>query len=451
MEYLNLYLTFFKLGIVNFGGGYAMLPLLERELVFKKKWTTKEELIDYYAVGQCTPGAIAVNVSTFIGYKRKGVLGGILATLGFVSPAFIIIFIIASLLTNFSDNKYVSHALAGIRVVVFFLVLSSIVKIFKSSCSGVMSKVLAIVVGILAIALDIPLYLYVIIAAVFGMVFNIIKEKNKKEIIEENKEDSSNNIYIKDKVEKPKKKKLMICFDIVVALSAFLLIMLCCIVVSLVKDNSIIFKLYFQFFKIGLCAFGGGLATLPFLKELSINTSWFSLTELANMIAVSESTPGAMGINMSTYVGYMVSANNFGNMFLNFISSIISTLGLVTPSIIVISLVAIFLEKFKNNKYVSYAFYGLRAASVGLMIAALYSIAEVALMQNSNIVEVFRESYDTISIKSFFPNLSNALNEIFNFKNIAVGLIFGILIFKYKKHPVFYILLGAMAGIILWM
>ena len=92
------------MGIVNFGGGYAMLPLLDRELVEKRNWATSEELADYYAVGQCTPGAIAVNVSTFIGMKRHGIWGGILATLGFISPAFLIIFVIASLLTNFSSN-----------------------------------------------------------------------------------------------------------------------------------------------------------------------------------------------------------------------------------------------------------------------------------------------------------------------------------------------------------
>ena len=130
-ELLQLYFLFFKMGIVNFGGGYAMLPLLDRELVEKRNWATSEELADYYAVGQCTPGAIAVNVSTFIGMKRHGIWGGILATLGFISPAFLIIFVIASLLTNFSSNIYVLNALAGIRVCVFFLVLSAIVKLVK--------------------------------------------------------------------------------------------------------------------------------------------------------------------------------------------------------------------------------------------------------------------------------------------------------------------------------
>ena len=112
MELIQLFFIFFKLGIVNFGGGYALFPLLEREFVTKRKWVTNQELADYYAVGQCTPGAFAVNISTFLGIRRKGIIGGIVATLGFVFPAFIIIFVIASLLTNFSSNEYVRNALA---------------------------------------------------------------------------------------------------------------------------------------------------------------------------------------------------------------------------------------------------------------------------------------------------------------------------------------------------
>ena len=131
-ELLQLYLIFFKIGLVNFGGGYAMLPLLQTELVDKRGWTTSEELADYYAIAQCTPGAIAINVSTFIGVKRKGVLGGIVSSLGFVSPAFIIIFLIALLLTNFSNNEYVSYALAGIRACVVFLVIYALKKLFKN-------------------------------------------------------------------------------------------------------------------------------------------------------------------------------------------------------------------------------------------------------------------------------------------------------------------------------
>ncbi len=453
MELLNLYLTFFKLGIVNFGGGYAMLPLLERELVNKRGWTTVDDLRDYYAVGQCTPGAIAVNVSTMIGFKRKGILGGIVATLGFVSPAFIIIFIIASLLTNFSSNKYVAHALAGIRVVVFFLVLRAIIKLFKSSCKDKLSTIIAILVGIMAITVDkIPLYVYVIASGLLGIVINVVREKKMQELKDRDelltksneKEDSK-----EEKIDaKPKKRSAL---NLIIGILCFVAVMVVCTIITSVKHNPIFFKLYFQFFKVGALAFGGGLATIPFLQELGSSTGWFSAEELANMIAVSESTPGAMGINMSTYVGYTVINNAFGNYFLNFVGSMTSTLGLVTPSIIVIEIVAVFLNKFKTNKWVEYTFYGLRAASIGLMIAAAYSIFEISLMQNSDIVQVFKDTFDGIHLKTFFPSLGSSVNNIFNWKNIAVGSIIGITIFKYKKHPILYIACGAVLGIILWM
>ena len=181
MELLQLYLIFFKLGIVNFGGGYALFPLLEREFVIKRKWATNQELTDYYAVGQCTPGAFAVNISTFLGIKRKGVIGGIVATLGFISPAFIIIFIIASLLTNFNENPYVRDALAGIRVCVFFLIVYAIKKLCKTSIKDWIAATLTIVIAICAITIKaIPLYAYVIFAAAFGLFVSFIKEKREE-------------------------------------------------------------------------------------------------------------------------------------------------------------------------------------------------------------------------------------------------------------------------------
>ena len=179
---INLFFIFFKLGCINFGGGYALLPLLQRELVEKRGWTTDDELADYYAIGQCTPGAIAVNVSTFIGYKIKGILGGIVATLGFVSPAFIIIFLIATILNQFSDNEIVQHAIAGINVCVVVLIISAIIKLAKKSIVDVITAIIALVVAVLAIATEIPLFVYVIIAGILGfyVCWNRERIKNKK-------------------------------------------------------------------------------------------------------------------------------------------------------------------------------------------------------------------------------------------------------------------------------
>lgn len=176
---LSLYCLFFKLGCMNFGGGYALLPLLQKELVDKRGWTTEEDLADYYAIGQCTPGAIAINVSTFIGYKIKGILGGIVSTLGFISPAFIIIALLATVINQFADNVYVMHAFAGIRVAVFILVLSAIIKLAKKSIVDLITGIIAASVALLAIFTDIPLFIYVIIAGVLGLFICSLKDRNQ--------------------------------------------------------------------------------------------------------------------------------------------------------------------------------------------------------------------------------------------------------------------------------
>jgi chromate transporter len=149
-EYLDLFLTFMKMGCLTFGGGYAMIPVLERELIKKRGWTTMDEVMDYYTIAQVTPGIIAVNVSTFVGFKRKGPLGGILTTLGFVFPGAFFILIIAVFLTNFADIPVVKHAFMGIRVAVGALILDTVIKLFK----GVFKDFKAVIIFILAFCLS---------------------------------------------------------------------------------------------------------------------------------------------------------------------------------------------------------------------------------------------------------------------------------------------------------
>lgn len=133
VNFVNLFFAFARVGVLTFGGGYAMIPILERELIDKHGWTTREELMDYYAVGQCTPGVIAVNTATFIGNKLAGTLGGIVATLGVVFPSVVIIAVIAALLSNFAEIAAVKSAFAGIRVCVCVLIFNSVVKLYKSA------------------------------------------------------------------------------------------------------------------------------------------------------------------------------------------------------------------------------------------------------------------------------------------------------------------------------
>ena len=148
--YLDLFLTFAKVGVCTFGGGYAMLPILQREVVEKKGWATDEELTDYFAIAQCTPGVIAVNTATFVGQKQKGVPGGVLATLGVVFPSVVIIMILAAFIQNFAHLPVVIHAFAGIRACVCALILSSILKLAKKSLADLPSVL--IYVAILALA-----------------------------------------------------------------------------------------------------------------------------------------------------------------------------------------------------------------------------------------------------------------------------------------------------------
>lgn len=166
--YVDLFTTFAKIGGVTFGGGYAMFPILERELVQKHGWVENDEIVDYYAIGQCTPGIIAVNIATFVGHKKAGVLGAICGTLGMVFPSIIIIGVIALFLANFADIPMVINAFAGIRVGTTVLILYTILKLWKKSVEGKMA------VGIFLIALCLSLFTPIsppIIVGVTAIVF----------------------------------------------------------------------------------------------------------------------------------------------------------------------------------------------------------------------------------------------------------------------------------------
>lgn len=169
-----LYLTFLKIGAVNFGGGYSMLPLLERELVDDRGWLTSEEIMDYFAIGQCTPGIISINVATFVGSKRAGIPGGIAASLGFLSLPILIILAIAIGLTNFADIPVVQHAFGGIRVCVCVLILQAVLKLWKKAIVDKRTLVLYLVILLLTVfskqlPITIPTAAFVIAAGVFGL------------------------------------------------------------------------------------------------------------------------------------------------------------------------------------------------------------------------------------------------------------------------------------------
>ena len=170
MKLLSLFLSFAKVGVMTFGGGYAMIPILEREIVDKQGWASSEELMDYYAVGQCTPGVIAVNTATFIGYKVAGPVGGVAATLGVVFPSVVIICIIAGILTNFADIPAVKSAFAAIRVCVCVLIFNAVVKLWKGAVKDKAGLVLFLIVFVLSLFFDISPVVFVLFCALAGLV-----------------------------------------------------------------------------------------------------------------------------------------------------------------------------------------------------------------------------------------------------------------------------------------
>lgn len=169
-ELVELFITFAKIGVLTFGGGYAMLPIIQREVVENHKWATEKEVMDYYAIGQCTPGVIAVNTATFIGQKQKGTIGGIVATLGVVFPSLVIITIIAAFISNFSDLEIVKNAFAGIRICVCALILNAVIKLWKSSVIDKVTLGIFILVVILAVFTDLSPIILVIASGIIAIV-----------------------------------------------------------------------------------------------------------------------------------------------------------------------------------------------------------------------------------------------------------------------------------------
>ena len=176
-ELLQLYGAFFRIGLFTFGGGYAMLPMLQREVVNKYRWATDEELLDCYAIGQCTPGVIAVNTATYVGYTRRGVIGALAATLGILSPSLLIITIIAIALSPFMSNPYVARAFAGIRVAVCALIASSVVKLAKKSVKDVPGIVLCVAAFVCVAVLGSSPIWVTLGAALCGLVLGKVREK----------------------------------------------------------------------------------------------------------------------------------------------------------------------------------------------------------------------------------------------------------------------------------
>lgn len=196
----------------------------------------------------------------------------------------------------------------------------------------------------------------------------------------------------------------------------------------------ILLKLFWEFFKTGLFAIGGGMATVPFLQDISAKTGWYTAGQLADMIAVSESTPGPLGVNMATYVGYTVGSEQLGSPAMGILAAVIATLGLIAPSVIIIIIIAYFLKRFRSSTLVDAALYGLRPASVALISAAGVDIVLIAVLRVDSIYHIAQSA---LSWKALV--LAAAVAAATNWKKLK------------KLHPIWFIAASAILGVVLKM
>ncbi len=178
-ELISLFLTFAKVGVMTFGGGYAMLPILQKEVSDKKNWATDEELMDYFAIGQCTPGIIAVNTATFIGQKLRGTIGGIVATLGVVFPSIVIISLLAGVIEAFSHLEWVQHAFGGVRICVCVLILNAVVKLYKKAVVDWKTLLIFLMVTLGSTFTGLSPVIFVLTAGVLGIVLKLVEGRTK--------------------------------------------------------------------------------------------------------------------------------------------------------------------------------------------------------------------------------------------------------------------------------
>lgn len=316
---LDLFLTFAKVGLFTFGGGYAMISLIEDTCVRKKQWITHEDMMNVTVIAESTPGPIAINCATFVGYKQKGLPGAVMATLGMILPSFLVILLISTFLEHFLEIAWIANAFKGIRIAVGILILDAALK--------------------------------------------MIRKMPKKENAAGHHD-------------------LCCCFDAIgepVFMGSFQHHHHACgrsgQPVTLHHGQSLnkrrcpemmLLELFLGFLRVGCFAFGGAYGAIPLIRDVVLSYGWLEDDMLTTMIAVSESTPGPIMVNLATYIG---------NVQAGFIGALISTLAVVLPSFVIILLIMILLKTALKNSYVQAVLRGLKPCIIGIILATgLYMV-----------------------------------------------------------------------------
>ncbi|MCR4901184.1 MAG: chromate transporter [Treponema sp.] len=189
VKLFDLFFTFARVGLFTFGGGLAMMPMLQKELIDKKHWITEEDIIDYYAVGQSTPGIIAVNVATFVGYRQLGVFGGIIASLGIIFPSIVIIMLLAGTINSISEYPKVQSALKGINVAVAALLTSVIIKFAKKTIKNIWNVLFMLIAFVCIFVFKVPSFIIILVALVLGCL-NVLRIQKRDQKLVQNEEET---------------------------------------------------------------------------------------------------------------------------------------------------------------------------------------------------------------------------------------------------------------------
>ena len=338
----SLFITFLKIGAFTFGGGYAMIALLENEFVEKKKWLEKSEFLDMVAVAESTPGPVAVNSATYIGYKIAGFAGATMSTLAVCIPSFFVIYGISLFFDQFLSLRWVSCAFRGIQVCVIYLILTAGLKMLKSIDKNTLNLTLLMLVMASMLCCSIT-------AVSFSSVFYIL-----------------------------------ICGAVG----------LCCFLSAKNPERRwenvmIYLRLFLNFLMIGALSFGGGYGMVSLVRERVLSNGWLTENEFLNFIAVSESTPGPLAVNMATFIG-----STQGGI----LGSFVATLGVVLPSFLIILLIASALKNLMKYAPVNAFLSGVRPCVVAMILATALSMALSTLFGLTDLQAGFAPNLRSIAV-----------------------------------------------------
>lgn len=331
--YFQLFATFFKIGLFTFGGGWAMITIIEREIVDKHHWIDKDEFLDLLAVAQAMPGILAVNISCVVGDKLRGLRGSVAAALGTILPSFSIILAIAVFLTPevIKNNVYLSRIFQGIRPAVVALIVAPVLTTARNAGINWRTVIIPVSVALLIVS-KIPYIsnpiLYVILGAVGGYLWHT------RHLPRTAKGDDGKTLSVTS-----------------LAMAG--------IAAGTVGTYA---KLVWAYLRIGLFGFGGGYAMLSLIEREVVGSGWITSQQFTDIVAISQMTPGPIGINSATYIGYVVSGSVWG--------SIVTTFTVVLPPFVLVLFASHFIRRHRDSSIIQGAFKGLRPVIVGLIASA---------------------------------------------------------------------------------